>query len=171
MRGEETQIAGYLALDPGFDGTLCLPGTHCKWVRITHGRVTGFQTFCDRRDLLAYLAPVGAAAVAWRGGCPLTPMPAAEGAADAMADPHAANATCLRCAPDRSLRDLAPDCGGGRLSGLLIGPELARRDFWQDAAPSSSARPTWPRFIETRCGPPAPMGGADGWRRTCPLPA
>lgn len=26
MRGEETQIAGLLASDPGFDGVLCLPG-------------------------------------------------------------------------------------------------------------------------------------------------
>ena len=26
MRGEETQIAGYLAKDPNFFGTLCLPG-------------------------------------------------------------------------------------------------------------------------------------------------
>ena len=34
MRGEETQIAGALRLLPGYDGVLCLPGTHSKWVHI-----------------------------------------------------------------------------------------------------------------------------------------
>lgn len=28
MRGEETQMAGFLSREPGFDGVLCLPGTH-----------------------------------------------------------------------------------------------------------------------------------------------
>ena len=45
MRGEETQIAGFLALNPGFDGVLCLPGTHTKWVRVSAGEVVSFQTF------------------------------------------------------------------------------------------------------------------------------
>ncbi len=35
MRGEETQIAGFLASDTEFDGVICLPRTHCKWVRIS----------------------------------------------------------------------------------------------------------------------------------------
>ena len=44
MRGEETQIAGVLADDPGFLGWLCLPGTHTKWVRIADGQVVSFRT-------------------------------------------------------------------------------------------------------------------------------
>ncbi len=44
MRGEEVQIAGFLMHHPGFDGTLCLPGTHCKWVRVADGCVQSFQT-------------------------------------------------------------------------------------------------------------------------------
>ena len=47
MRGEETQIAGALALHPGL-GTgghlLCLPGTHTKWVWLEDGRVRDFLT-------------------------------------------------------------------------------------------------------------------------------
>ncbi|MGB0497122.1 MAG: 2-dehydro-3-deoxygalactonokinase, partial [Rubricella sp.] len=35
IRGEETQIAGFLSHHPDFDGVLCLPGTHTKWVRIS----------------------------------------------------------------------------------------------------------------------------------------
>lgn len=44
MRGEETQIAGFLSTRPGFSGTLCMPGTHSKWVKIDNGLVTGFST-------------------------------------------------------------------------------------------------------------------------------
>ena len=38
MRGEETQIAGFLKSKPDFDGIVCLPGTHVKWVKIIKGK-------------------------------------------------------------------------------------------------------------------------------------
>lgn len=44
MRGEETQIAGFLSDKPNYFGQLCLPGTHSKWVTITDGKITHFQT-------------------------------------------------------------------------------------------------------------------------------
>ena len=45
MRGEETQIKGILEKHNRFDGVVCLPGTHTKWVRISAGEVVSFQTF------------------------------------------------------------------------------------------------------------------------------
>jgi 2-dehydro-3-deoxygalactonokinase len=45
MRGEETQIAGYLSKNPYFDGIICLPGTHTKWVHISAGEIVSFKTF------------------------------------------------------------------------------------------------------------------------------
>ena len=45
MRGEETQVAGYLSKNPGFDGIICLPGTHTKWVHISTGEIVSFKTF------------------------------------------------------------------------------------------------------------------------------
>ncbi|WP_128545328.1 2-dehydro-3-deoxygalactonokinase [Larkinella soli] len=50
MRGEETQLIGLYALqpegiDPAADALLILPGTHSKHIRISDGRMTGFQTF------------------------------------------------------------------------------------------------------------------------------
>jgi hypothetical protein len=55
MRGEETQIAGFLAAAPGFDGVLCLPGTHAKWVQISAEEVVSFRTFMtgEMFDLLS----------------------------------------------------------------------------------------------------------------------
>ncbi|WP_417715348.1 2-dehydro-3-deoxygalactonokinase [Roseibium aestuarii] len=45
MRGEETQIAGFLSAHPGFDGLLCLPGTHSKWARLKDDQVLSFRTY------------------------------------------------------------------------------------------------------------------------------
>lgn len=45
MRGEETQIAGLLDGRPGYDGTVCMPGTHTKWVVIRAGKVARFKSF------------------------------------------------------------------------------------------------------------------------------
>jgi 2-dehydro-3-deoxygalactonokinase len=44
MRGEEVQILGVLdRLGPGTH-TICLPGTHSKWVEVTDGRIARFST-------------------------------------------------------------------------------------------------------------------------------
>jgi 2-dehydro-3-deoxygalactonokinase len=47
MRGEETQIAGALALrrNLGARCTVVLPGTHSKWVDVRDGRIVGFTTY------------------------------------------------------------------------------------------------------------------------------
>ncbi len=47
MRGEETQILGALRLHPQLTRgrhLLCLPGTHTKWVAVSDGAVSQFQT-------------------------------------------------------------------------------------------------------------------------------
>ncbi len=46
MRGEETQIAGLLPTLPAdTPTTLCLPGTHSKWVVCHEGKIARFRTF------------------------------------------------------------------------------------------------------------------------------
>jgi len=45
MRGEETQIAGFINKNLDFNGVVCLPGTHAKWVNINEGQITSFKTF------------------------------------------------------------------------------------------------------------------------------
>ena len=47
MRGEETQVFGWLAQDPARGRgarLLCLPGTHAKWVVVEDGRIVRFVT-------------------------------------------------------------------------------------------------------------------------------
>ena len=45
MRGEESQIAGFLASDSDYSGCLIMPGTHSKWVTLQNGRVVDFRTY------------------------------------------------------------------------------------------------------------------------------
>ena len=47
MRGEETQVAGALALHPALGAgrhLVCLPGTHTKWVQLDDGHISDFLT-------------------------------------------------------------------------------------------------------------------------------
>lgn len=129
MRGEETQIAGFLSGQPQFDGVLCLPGTHTKWARISAGEVVGFQTFmtgelfgllCARSVLRHGMAGEGWDEAAF-----------AEGVSGAISRPEALAARLFRIRAEGLLRGLSPDAARARLSGLLIGAELAAaRPYW-----------------------------------------
>ena len=55
MRGEETQLAGLLAAEPGFDGVACLPGTHTKWAHLCAGEVVSFASYMTG-EIFALLA-------------------------------------------------------------------------------------------------------------------
>ena len=45
MRGEETQLAGLFLKDSNFTGSVCLPGTHSKWVNFDNGNILNFETY------------------------------------------------------------------------------------------------------------------------------
>ena len=44
IRGEETQILGVLDQLGAGRHTICLPGTHSKWVEVDHGKIVRFST-------------------------------------------------------------------------------------------------------------------------------
>ena len=124
MRGEETQIAGFLAAEPRFDGTVLLPGTHSKWAHISAGEVVSFRTCLtgEMFDLLSTRSALrGPAEGEWDD--------AAFGAAvsDALSRPErlAADLFSLRAG---WLLNGTP--GRARLSGLLIGAEIAATKAW-----------------------------------------
>jgi len=129
MRGEETQIAGALALYPEFDGVFCLPGTHSKWARVSAGEVVGFQTFMTG-ELFALIA--GQSVLRHS----LTGQDSDEAAfdealSDALSRPERVAARLFSIRAESLLSGLSPAAARGRLSGLLIGMELAAaRPFW-----------------------------------------
>ena len=129
MRGEETQIAGYLAGDPEFDGVLCLPGTQTKWAHISAGEVVSFRTFLTG-TLFAHLAE---ASVLRHGIDPQGWDEAAfaDAVGDAMARPQGVAAALYGVRAAWLLDGLSPASAHARLSGLLIGMELAgARPYW-----------------------------------------
>lgn len=129
MRGEETQIAGYLHDQPDFDGVLCLPGTHCKWAHVSAGEVVSFRTFMTG-ELFALLS----------GQSVLRHSVAAKGfdgaafgnaVAQAISSPHALAGDLFALRAEALVAGLDPIVARSRLSGLLIGAELAAaRHYW-----------------------------------------
>ncbi len=123
MRGEEAQIFGAIALRPELgEGRhlIVLPGTHCKWVEVVDGVLTGFRTH-PTGELFALLTGAstltgpdtpgegtfeeGFARGLERAGQPLT---------GALFEARAA----------RLLNGRSKDWSKGYLSGLLIGGEV-----------------------------------------------
>lgn len=127
IRGEETQIAGYLARHPGWDGVLCLPGTHSKWVHLSAGEVVSFQTFLTG-ELFALLAGHSVLRHSVRGWDDSAFI---DGVRAAMDHPERLAARLFAIRAESLIADLSPAAARARLSGLLIGAELAAtRPYW-----------------------------------------
>jgi 2-dehydro-3-deoxygalactonokinase len=129
MRGEETQIAGALRLEPGYDGILCLPGTHSKWVQISAGEVVSFQTFMTG-ELFALLSEQSVLRHGMQGeGWDDVAFDA--GLSDAISRPERIAARLFSLRAEGLVSGLGPVAARSRLSGLLIGIELAAaRPYW-----------------------------------------
>jgi len=129
MRGEETQIAGALAVLPGFDGVICLPGTHSKWVHISAGEVVSFQTFLTG-EMFALLSEHsvlrhGMADGGWQDDA------FDQGVADALSHPEKIAARLFTLRAEGLIAGLSSGFARARLSGLLIGIELAAaKPYW-----------------------------------------
>lgn len=126
MRGEETQLAG-AGLPAKGQHLVCMPGTHSKWVVVEDGAVTGFGTWPTgelfsilaahsilRHSLGEHPAAVVAGNEQFRHWC----LQSLQDGGDVSSRLFAIRAAGL-------LQDLKPDEAAARLSGLLIGGEIA----------------------------------------------
>lgn len=129
MRGEETQIAGFLSAEPGFNGVVAMPGTHSKWVQIVDGEIFHFASFMTG-ELYALLSeqsvlrhsvnPKGFAKDAF-----------AEALEDSLAHPERVAARLFGIRAEHLLQGADPDRAASRLSGYLLGLELAgAKPYW-----------------------------------------
>ncbi len=129
MHGEETQIAGVLRDYPNFDGIICLPNEHTKWVHISAGEIVSFQTFMtgEMFGLLSEKSVLQQCVDSkdWDQASYL------EAIADAMARPQSVAAHLYGLRASALIGDLAANTARARLLGLLIGIELtAARPYW-----------------------------------------
>ena len=127
IRGEETQIAGFLALNPNWDGVICLPGTHSKWVHLSAGEVVSFQTFLtgEMFALLSEHSVLRHSVAGWaEDGF-------TEGVAQGMERPERLMARLFSLRAEALLDGLGAEHARARLSGLLVGAELAAaKPYW-----------------------------------------
>ncbi|MFP8968476.1 2-dehydro-3-deoxygalactonokinase [Pokkaliibacter sp. CJK22405] len=138
MRGEETQIAGWLLEAGTADAVLCLPGTHSKWVDVRAGEVQRFVTYMtgEHYALLAEQS-VLRHSLTDEAAAPALPTEVSDNVfIDAVR--HVLDAPERFCAGLFSLRARHLLQGEGastlraRLSGWVIGVELAAsRQWWQ----------------------------------------
>jgi 2-dehydro-3-deoxygalactonokinase len=129
MRGEETQIAGALAMTPAFDGVLCLPGTHTKWAHVSAGEVVSFQTFMtgEMFGLLSEHSILrhGLQDSGWQEDA------FDQAVSDALSRPERLGAWLFALRAEGLIAGLPAAAARARLSGLLIGMELAgARPYW-----------------------------------------
>ncbi|WP_299283444.1 2-dehydro-3-deoxygalactonokinase [uncultured Tateyamaria sp.] len=128
MRGEETQIAGYIATHPGFDGVICLPGTHTKWVHISAGEIVSFRTAMTG-EMFALLSSQSVLRHSMADGWDDAAFMA--GVDQTLSRPEALAAALFSLRAEGLLDALPGDAARARLSGLLIGAELAAmRPYW-----------------------------------------
>ncbi len=129
MRGEETQIAGFLAGKPQFNGVMCLPGTHTKWVHISAGEIVSFRSFMtgELYDLLSSRSILRHSVAS---GEHLTE-DFLEAASDQLSQPEKLAARLFALRAESLIAGLDAPRAGARLAGYLIGAELAAsRPYW-----------------------------------------
>ncbi|NVO56355.1 2-dehydro-3-deoxygalactonokinase [Rhodobacteraceae bacterium B1Z28] len=128
MRGEETQIAGFLASRQNWDGVLCLPGTHTKWVQVSAGEVVSFRTFMTGElfDLLRCHSVLRhSISDGWDETAFL------DAVSDTLSKPEQLAARLFGLRAMDLLQGQASGIARARLSGSLIGVELAAtRAYW-----------------------------------------
>ena len=131
MRGEETQIAGFLQQHQDFSGVVCLPGTHTKWVCICDGEIKNFQTFLTG-ELFSLLSKQSVlrhsiSKTEWDERTFLAAV------SEAISDIATVPAELFSIRAQSLIGELQPASARARLSGLLIGLELAAaKPFWSN---------------------------------------
>ena len=129
MRGEETQIAGFMARDPDYSGAICLPGTHSKWVSVSNGKVESFTTFMTGEVFNALsnhtILRHSMGSQAWGRSVLLA------AALQAAKEPQSVAEGLFGLRAASLLDDAPPEKLRSRFSGMLIGQELGlSKRYW-----------------------------------------
>ncbi|MXN48168.1 2-dehydro-3-deoxygalactonokinase [Shinella kummerowiae] len=126
MRGEETQLLGAAATLGDDDHLVCMPGTHSKWVRLSGGKVLGFSTFMTGELFEAIAKNTILSHAIAEAGAISGETPAFRAAVARMvANPALATSQLFSVRAGSLIAGLSPEDAKARLSGTLIGLEIA----------------------------------------------
>lgn len=135
LRGEETQIAGAVGALGGGRRVVCLPGTHSKWAEVSDGTVVRFTSWMTGElfnvfshhsilmhsigDEAGEIDPSGAAFIG--------------GVRSGLVEPDRVTSLTFGIRAAGLLHAMPPADAAARLSGLLVGVEIAgARDRYLD---------------------------------------
>ena len=130
MRGEETQIAGFINKNLDFNGVVCLPGTHAKWANIKEGQITSFKTFMtgelfgviSSHTLIRHSTSIKG----WNQDS------FEAGVLEGFNNPGSIASNLFSLRAESIVNDLDRDQARSSLSGLLLGVELnGAQNFWK----------------------------------------
>ena len=129
MRGEETQIRGFLSIFSNFDGIICLPGTHTKWVHVSAGEVISFRTFMSGElfDLLSKYSVLkhSVKSDGWND------KEFKSAVSESISNPQKIFSDFFKLRADHLLNQVEQSELRSKLSGYIIGAELAgAKPYW-----------------------------------------
>ena len=129
MRGEETQIRGFLSIFSNFDGIICLPGTHTKWVHVSAGEVISFRTFMSGElfDLLSKFSVLkhSVKSSGWND------KEFRSVVSESISNPQRIFSDFFKLWADHLLKQVEQSELRSKLSGYIIGAELAgAKPYW-----------------------------------------
>ena len=129
MRGEETQIRGFLSIFSNFDGIICLPGTHSKWVHVSAGEVISFRTFMSGElfDLLSKYSVLNHSVKSdgWND------KEFRSAVSESISNPQKIFSDFFKLRADHLLKQVEQSELRSKLSGYIIGAELAgAKPYW-----------------------------------------
>ena len=129
MRGEETQIRGFLSISSNFDGIICLPGTHTKWVHVSAGEVISFRTFMSGElfDLLSKYSVLkhSVKSDGWND------KEFKSAVSESISNPQKIFSDFFKLRADHLLKQVEQSELRSKLSGYIIGAELAgAKPYW-----------------------------------------
>ena len=131
MRGEETQIAGFLQNNIDFDGSICLPGTHSKWVEIRNNNIIKFKTFMtgelfeiiSKNSVLIHSVEAGK----------IDKMELLKSVDKIFQNPELFSNALFQLRADDLINSKGPTIYKSRLSGYLLAIELlGSMEFWKN---------------------------------------
>jgi len=129
MQAATARISGFLTLNPQWDGVICLPGGQTHWAHVSAGEVVSFQNFASL-DLLNLIQNLPALSGLFdeddqdRDAF-------SDAVSEAISRPERLASRIAEVQADVTLNAPAGAVARGRLTGLLIGAELAAaRPYW-----------------------------------------
>ena len=130
MRGEETQVAGFFYKNLNFKGSICLPGTHSKWVKVKNGLIEHFKTYMSGElfEVIKKNTVLTHSLMSEK----IDKKELLNSANKIFKNPENLTRALFQIRADDLINSRKPEIYNSRLSGYLLGIELLGvREYWE----------------------------------------